>query len=105
MSHEARLDLVQKAILAGQIGWQNACLERFLSHEGLRPVREEFSEKGVRELLRKFIRDGNQLAVREEKSDTWRDCRDPWWYFAIIPIVFPNGLFIKVKLLWDEGDK
>ncbi len=105
MSYEARLDLVHKAILSGQIQWKPACLERLLSQPELKPVREAFSEKGIKELLRDFVGDGNQLAFREEKGDAWYDWRDPWWYFAIIPVIFQGGLFIKVKLLWDEGDK
>jgi len=107
MARAARLDLVHQAICAGyrgQIEWQDSCLQRF------RYVLEmpAFTEKGVKELLWDFVRNqGGHLRVRAETAEEWlkENPDDPWWYFAVIAVpVFPRGLFVKVRLLWEDGD-
>lgn len=107
MSQISRLDLVLKAICAGfqgQIEWQPSCLERFLGD----PEMRGFTDKGIRKALCDFVRNqGGTLECRRETDPDWlREHEDdPWWYFAIIPVPeFRDGLFVKVKLLWKEGD-
>src|SRR5947209_7412592 len=101
----ARLDLVHKAICAGyrgQIEWQPACLERFLCD----PSMQCFTDKGVRNLLWNFVRNqGGKVEQRQEKRSNWLDPEDPWWYFVVVPVPqFRDGLFIELKLLWEDGD-
>src|SRR5713226_4878313 len=108
MPRTERLDLVHKAICAGyrgQIEWKNACLERFRND----PEMKGFTEKGVRELLWDSVRNKDiQLEPRKETDPDWlkEHPDDPWWYFAVIPVsIFPRGLYVKVKLLWEDGDE
>jgi hypothetical protein len=69
---------------------------------------KRFTEKGIRNLLCEFVRDlGGQFRAQNETAIDWLEENpdDPWWYFAVIPVpTFPRGLFVKVKLLWEEGD-
>src|SRR5438105_12626236 len=107
MSVIARPDLVKKAICAGyrgQIEWKPSCLERFrCDHE-----MKSFTEKGIKNELWDFVRNrGGQIETRAETNADWlrEHPDDPWWYFAVLPVPeFPNGLFVKVKLLWNDGD-
>jgi hypothetical protein len=98
---------VWKAICAGyrgQIEWKLSCLERFRDD----PAMKSFTEKGVKELLWNFVLNGGgEIQARPETAELWLEEHpdDPWWYFVVIPVAeFPNGLFVKVKLLWDDGD-
>jgi hypothetical protein len=106
MPIEARLDLVHKAICGGyrgQIEWQASCLARFNDD----PQMKSFTEKGIKEALWDFVRNqGGKLEARMETAKEWLEEHpdDPWWYFAVLPVSeFPRGLFVKVKLLWEEG--
>jgi len=67
---------------------------------------QSFTQRGVTESLQDFIKRGGQLKARKEsETSDWFDPDDPFWYFAVIPAaIFKWGLFVKVKLLWDEGD-
>jgi len=108
MPGTARPDLVHKAICAGyrgQIEWKQACLARFRDD----PEMKMFTDKGVRELLWDCVRNKNyQIEHRKETDPDWLtdNPNDPWWYFVVLPVptVFPKGLFVKVKLLWEDGD-
>jgi hypothetical protein len=67
-----------------------------------------FTEKGIKEKLWNFVR--NKAGGCKEQNETaaeWLEENpdDPWWYFAIFPSpIFRKGLFVKTKLLWEEGD-
>src|SRR5437763_165914 len=104
MSRNERLDLIHKAIGSGyhgQIEWKAACLVRFLAD----PEMKRFTEKGIKRSLWDFVLRGGRLQARRETDQDWlrEHPNDPWWYFAIIPVdEFPHGLFVKVKLLWEE---
>lgn len=107
MARIARLDLVHKAICAGyrgQIEWKSSCLERFLDD----PEMKGFTQKGIQELLWNQVRNqGQQLKAQKETDPDWlqEHSDDPWWYYAVLPVpIFPKGLFLKVKLLWEDGD-
>src|SRR6266849_8745125 len=103
MPREPRLDLVHKAICAGRILWKDSCFRLFRDD----PSMQNFTQRGVNDSLKDFANQGGQLKYQKEseKSD-WFDPDDPFWYFAIIPVpVFRWGLFVKFKLLWEEGDK
>jgi hypothetical protein len=108
MPSTARLDLVEQAICAGyrgQIEWSLSCLERFRND----PAMKSFTERGVKDLLCDSVRQKRaRLQARSETDPDWlkENPSDPWWYFAVIPVPeFPKGLFVKMKLLWDEGDR
>ena len=107
MARSARLDLVHKAICAGyrgQIEWKDSCLERFRDD----PAMQSFTEKGIKEELWDFVRNqGGRCKERNETAAEWLEENpdDPWWYFAILPApIFRKGLFVKLKLLWEDGD-
>ncbi len=106
MSRNVRLDLVHEAIRAGyhgQIEWKAACLVRFLDD----PEMMCFTEKGLKQSLWDFVLKGGRLQARRETDQDWlrEHPEDPWWYFAIITVPeFNHGLFVKVKLLWEDGD-
>jgi hypothetical protein len=110
MPSAARLDLVHKAICAG-VGGQIECKPALV--DGLRndPGLRRYSEKWVRNLLCNFVRNcGGQLYEKKETDQDWlaEHPDDPWWYATVIPVpmlpAFPKGLFVKVKLLWEDGD-
>lgn len=104
MARAERLDLVSKAISSGRIEWKDACLKRF--RDELEML--SFTRHGVNESLQEFVNSGNQFkSRRESETSGWFDESDPYWYFAVIPApgVFKFGLFVKVKLLWEDGDE
>src|SRR5262245_6947754 len=106
MASKARLDLVHRAICAGyrgQIEWKDRCLQRFRDDAEMK----SFTERGIKDALCDFVRQGGQLQARPETDQDWlaEHPDNPWWYFAVLPVdEFPHGLFVKVKLLWEEGD-
>jgi hypothetical protein len=58
--------------------------------------------------LREYIcKKNGQIETREEKDLVYLEQhpRDPWLYYVIIPEEFPKGIFVKLRLDWDEGDK
>jgi len=70
---------------------------------------KDFTQKRVNSVLRDFVHNQKENChYREEYSELWleRHPSDPWWYFAVIPLPeFKFGLFVKMKLLWDDGDQ
>ena len=67
-----------------------------------------FTEKGIKESLWDFVlRQRCHLQARQETDTDWlrEHPDDPWWYFAVLPVEeFALGLFVKVKLIWKDGD-
>lgn len=44
----------------------------------------------------------------EETDQNWLDAHpdDPWLYCLLIPVPeYREGLFVKMKLLWEDGDQ
>jgi hypothetical protein len=69
---------------------------------------KSFTQKGVNESLRDSVEKkcGNIDYQKENETSDWFRPDDPYWYFAIVPVVeFKWGLFVKFKLLWEEGDE
>jgi hypothetical protein len=106
----AALELVHQAIAAGifgQIQWNDRADERARSNPDLQGLTPE----GIRHLLHDFVRGGGSLDERRETRDDWLHAnadrpaynRD-FWYRAVVPVpgVFPNGLFIEVRLFDDD---
>jgi len=62
----------------------------------------------VKLLMREHVcRDGNDPAAHRETDPDWlaEHPDNPWWYCILVPVPeFQQGLFIKMKLLWEEGD-
>lgn len=107
MPHQSRPDLVEKAIAAiprPQIQWNNAAFKKMRSD----PELKGFTDVAVKQLLWDAIcTRGLKCRARAETDEDWLDKHldDPWWYFLVIPVPeFPKGLFVKMKLLWEEGD-
>jgi hypothetical protein len=102
--------LVHQAIAAGvfgQIQWDDRADERARSNAELQGLTPE----GIRRLLHEFVCGGGRLDERVEARPEWleanadkpayyRDC----WYRALVPVsdLFPNGLFIEVRLFDDD---
>jgi hypothetical protein len=68
-----------------------------------------YREKGVRDLLWDFVRNkGGQCEHQQESAGSeWlaENPDDPFWYFVVVPFPrFRRGLFLKFKLLWEDGD-
>ena len=103
MPRELRLDLVHKAISAGRIVWKDACVERFRND----PEMKRFTEYGLKQDLKKFINRGNNCRPQKElETSDWWDERDPYWYHVTLPTpIFRLGLFVKMKLLWEDGER
>src|SRR5262245_41163774 len=108
----APIDLVHHAIAAaifGQIQWDDRADERARSDPDLLGLTPE----GIRRLLHDFVRGGGRLDERHEARPDWLQAnadrpayyRD-FWYRAIVPVagLFPNGLFIEVRLFDDDPD-
>jgi hypothetical protein len=72
------------------------------------PDLRNFTQRGVSQLLKEHVLKGNQLEAREVTDEDWLDRHmdDPWVYQTVVSVPeFPrHGLFLKVRLLWDEGD-
>jgi hypothetical protein len=101
-----RLDLVHNAICAGNFG-QIEFKDSFLQRLRTDPDLARFPESRVRLLLHEFVRFNNgQCQCQKESDQHWLQEHpdDPWWYYSIIPVPeFRRGLFVKFKLLWEEG--
>jgi len=107
MPDVSRPDLVRRAICSGVFGfieWKPACLERFRDD----PEIISITEAGVKLLLRQHVcLDGHQPEEHRETDPDWlQECPDdPWWYCVLIPVPeFEEGLYVKMRLLWDDGD-
>src|SRR5690349_2522245 len=103
MSTSPRLDLVHKAIRAGMgnILFKDAAF-RIMQGD---PEMNGFTAKGVRQLLREFVLQGNSLTVRQETrlEKLQEDPDDPYWYRAVVQVPeFPRGLFIELKLFEED---
>jgi hypothetical protein len=104
------IDLVPQAISAGifgQIQWDDRSDERARSNPDLQGLTPEF----IRRLLHAFVDGGGRLDERRETRTDWLHAnadrpvyyRD-FWYRAIVPVpdLFPNGLFVEVRLFDDD---
>ena len=103
MPLEPRLDLIHKAILAMQISWKDSCQRKLRDDRDMR----RFTVEGVDLSLQEFVKKGGKLKYRNEIDPDWlADCpNDPWWYSAVLQTpVFKHGLFVKGKLIWENGD-
>lgn len=104
MPLQPRPDLVEKAIAASQLQWNDKALRLLRSKSDL----HGFTDLGVKQLLRDYIcNHGGKCKERKETDEDWLDKHpdDPWWYFVVVPVPqFPKGLFVKMRLLWEEGD-
>jgi hypothetical protein len=107
----AAIDLVHHAIAAGifgQIQWDDRADERARSNPDLQGLTPE----GVRRLLHDFVQGGGRLDERQEARPDWPLAnadrptyyRDSW-YRAVVPVpgLFPNGLFVEVRLFDDDA--
>ena len=69
---------------------------------------QNFTEKGIKEDLWDFVRNkAGRCKEQNETATEWLEENPdgPFWYFAILPTpIFRRGLFVKMKLLWEEGD-
>ena len=109
MPRDPRIDLVNKAICAGQIQWSDSAQRRMRDDREMR----RFTQIGINGLLSDFVANqGGQIKCRKEQNEDWlnKHPNDPWWYAVIVPVPpdipdFRRGLFVKVKLLWEDGDK
>jgi hypothetical protein len=89
----------------GQINWRDSALKKLRSDPDLSGA--HLTQEGVNRLLREFIcKQGGKCEPREDTDEKWldRNPNDPWLYYIIVPEIFPKGIFIKVRLLWDDGD-
>jgi hypothetical protein len=106
----APIDLVHHAIatgIFGQIQWEDRADERARSNPDLQGLTPE----GIRRLLNDFVCGGGQLDERRETRSDWLQAnvdrptyyRDRW-YRAVVPVpgLFPNGLFVEVRLFDDD---
>lgn len=98
-------DLVNRTVCdRASIEWKPACLDLFRDD----PRLQSFTEKGIKDLLWDFVRNQRgRLEAKKETDPYWLEKRpdDPWWYSIVIPVPqFKHGLFVKVRLLWEEGD-
>jgi len=111
MSTSSPLELVHNAIAAGifgQIQWDDRANEQARSNPDLQGLTPE----GIRRLLHDFVCGGGRLDERREvrpdrlqaNVDRPAYYRD-FWYRAVIPVsgLFPNGLFVEVRLFDDEA--
>jgi hypothetical protein len=107
----AAIDLVHDAIAAGsfgQIQWEDRADQRARNNSDLRGLTPE----GIRRLLHDFVLGVGRLDERREARPHWLEanadrpayCRD-WWYRAVVPVpgLFPNGLFVEVRLFDDDA--
>src|SRR5688500_2969226 len=103
MPSAPRLDLVLKACREGVIRWKPSALKRLQY-----PDLKGFTQAGVDQILKKHATAGTgQWRHRRESDEEWlsQHPEDPWWYAAILPeLKFRHGLFVKMKLLWEDGD-
>jgi hypothetical protein len=103
MPTDPREDLTRKAICDRAIRWKDSCLRRFRND----PDMKSFTERGVIQAVVDHIKNDGPVKSRKETDPDWlrEHPDDPWWYFAVVPTaVFRKGLFIKFKLLWEDGD-
>jgi hypothetical protein len=103
MAEPDQLDLVHKAILAGvgNIQWKESAAKLVLADPDLGGL----TPKGIRELLCKFVQEGNKLEARAEKRPEYQ-WEHPYWYRAIIPVVgFGRGLFVEVILVDNDPEE
>lgn len=110
MSPHTPIDLVHSAIargIFGQIQWEDRADERARCNADLQGLTPE----GIRRLLHDFVRAGGRLDQRTEARPTWLEANADrpayyreFWYRAIIPVpdLFPNGLFVEVRLFDDD---
>lgn len=104
------LGLVHLAIVTGifgQIQWDDRANERARSNPDLQGLTPE----GIRRLLHAFVSGGGRLDERQEARPDWLEAnadrpayyRDRW-YRAVVPVpgLFPNGLFVEVRLFDDD---
>jgi hypothetical protein len=109
-SGSAPIDLVHQAIAAGTFGyiqWDDRANERARSNAALLGLTPE----GIRRLLHHFVCGGGRLDERRETRSDWLEAnadrptyyRD-LWYRAVMPIpdLFPNGLFVEIRLFDDD---
>ena len=108
MPENPRPDLIEMAILArprAQIGWNGKAFKVMRGDSDLK----NFTAIAVEQLLRDHVcNSGGKCKPRRETDQDWLDkCpNDPWWYFVVVPVPeFPKGLFVKMKLLWEDGDQ
>lgn len=106
----APIDVVHRAIAAGvfgQIQWDDRSDERARSNPDLLGLTPE----AIRRLLRDFVRGGGKLDQRRETRPDWIQAnadrpayyRDFWFRAVIVvPDLFPNGLFVEVRLFDDD---
>jgi hypothetical protein len=104
------IDLVHQAIAAGvfgQIQWDDRSDDRARSNPDLQGLTPE----GIRRLLHEFVGGDGRLDERREARPDWLEAnadrpayyRD-YWYRAVVPVpgLFPNGLFVEVRLFDDD---
>jgi hypothetical protein len=103
MPGPARLDLVHKAILLGNIEWKAQALENMRDD----PEMMNFTDRGINMLLQEFVKAGKKLTVRNEtRQDLLVDPDYPYWYRAKVPVSeFPKGLFVEILLLDHAEEK
>ena len=104
------IDLVHQAIAAGifgQIQWDDRSDEQARSNPDLQGLTPE----GIRRLLHDFVLAGGRLDERREARPAWLQANADrpayyreYWYRAVVPVpdLFPNGLFVEVRLFDDD---
>lgn len=109
----APLELVHRAIASGTFGhiqWDDRADERARSNADLHGLTPE----GIRRLLHEFVQAGGRLDERREARPEWLqanadrpDYYRDFWYRAVAPIpdLFPNGLFVEVRLFDDDREE
>jgi hypothetical protein len=110
MPRIARPDLIHKAICAGvlrlgQMEWKESAAQNMRND----PRMKGFTTRGVQEELHRFaVANGSGcVEARPETDQYWLDIHpdDPWWYQVVIEAdEFPEGLFIKLRLV-DPDDE
>jgi hypothetical protein len=109
MPEVPRPDLVRKAICAqprAQITWRDSAKRKL--HDDPDLCNACLTQEGVNQFLREYIcKQKGKCDPQKETDEKWldRSPSDPWLYYVIVPEIFPKGIFIKIRLLWDEGDR
>ena len=93
----------------GQIQWDDRADERARGNPELQDVTPE----GIRRVLHDFVCAGGRLDERRETRSEWLETnadrpnyyRDVWYRaVVVVPVLFPQGLFIEVRLFDDDSE-
>jgi hypothetical protein len=104
----ARPDLVHKAICAGALGqieWLPKAVELIRQHPRMRG--KGFTPNGIKADVRAHVLANGIGCIQAQKETDafWLEQHpdDPWWYKVVIEVdEFPQGLFVKLRLVDAE---